>query len=268
MKERDGAKVTAEMAATYDRVFANDRTIGLLKRLSSVEGGECTLVRAMASFIRGQTEIGISFSCSRSLSNALSYLRRFSVLVSECDLTELASKYDEVTVGEGPSGKSAIEGLVSDCTDYLSRFGGPSQKHVTSKFDLRQDDEMPFYLTIGGNFCDCCGKTPNEANLPVLFKCKACRLAWYCSTSCQAKCWANGHRDCCKKFGRFEKGDKVILEGLKKRTDLNGALVSIEDLPLCGRATVRVLYSTTNSVRNGAVLSIKKENLRHHRPLK
>jgi len=199
--------------------------------------------------------------------------------VSECDLTELASKYDEVTVGEGPSGKSAIEGLVSDCTDYLSRFGGPSQKHVTSKFDLRQDDEMPFYLTIGGNFCDCCGKTPNEANLPVLFKCKACRLAWYCSASCQAECWANGHRDCCKKFGRFEKGNPALLQGLKKRPEINGYLVRVEDLQLNGRVVVRVQLPMVRSADEaavsilfhhtvGEVFSVKKENLRHLRPMK
>ena len=270
MKKRNGGKFTAEMAASYERFFANDGALGHLKHLSTEEGGESVLVRSVASFIRGRTGIGSFPGCAGRPSNGVNCLRRFSVLVRECDLAELASAYEAVTIG-GPSGKSMAERLITDCTNYLSLYGGPSQRQVSSMFDRTPDydtDCMPFFLTIGGNVCDCCGKTPEDANLPVLFKCKACRLAWYCSTSCQAECWANGHRDCCKKFGRFEKGDKVILEGLKKRPDLNGTLVSVEDLPLNGRATVRVLWSTVSSVQEGAVLSIKKENLRHHRPLK
>ena len=269
MKKRNGGKVTAEMAVTYDRVFANDRNIGLLKRLSSVEGGESLLIRAMASFIRGVTEFGLGYESGGFLSNALSCLRRFSVLLGECDLDELASSYDEVS-GEGvQTCKIVVDELVTDCTKYFSAYGGPSQRQVSSIFDLSPGrGNMPFFFTVGGNFCDCCDKTPEETNLPVLFKCKACRLAWYCSASCQAECWDKGHRDCCKKFGRFEKGDQVILWGLKKRPDLNGALVSVEDLPLNGRAAVRVIWSTARLVQVGAVLSIKKENLKHHRPLK
>ena len=261
MLEQDGGN--------YERFFANERAIGLLKRLSSVEGGECVLVRAMASFIRGRTGTGIclSFDSGGSLSNSLICLRRFSVLLGECDLTELASAYDAVTIG-GPSGKIMAEGLISDCKEYLNDFGGPSQNQVLSMFDQPLGYELPFYFTVGGNFCDCCGKAPEEANLPILFKCKACRLAWYCSASCQAACWANGHRDWCKKFGRFEKGDMVMLQGLKKRRDLNSTLVSVKDLPLNGRAVVCVLVPMDRSVKVGAVISIKKENLRHHRPLK
>jgi hypothetical protein len=256
---------TAEMATSYDRAVASDRSIGLLKRLSSVEGGESVLVRAIATFTRGLTGLTRMYA---SVSNALCYFRRFSVLVGECDLAELASTYDKVSVSQGPPGKSVVEGLLADCTDLLRILGGPSQRHVSSIFDLSPDYDTPFFLTIGGNFCDCCGKTPEQANLSILFKCKKCRLAWYCSASCQAKCWANGHRDCCKKFGRFEKGDQVILWGLKKRPDLNGTLVSVEDLPLNGRAAVRVLWAMDRSVQVGAMLSIKKENMRRHRPLK
>ena len=269
--KRNGGKFTAETAATYDRFFANERSVGILKRLSSAEGGESVLVRAMATFIRGVTGFGYSFESGGSLSNALSYLRRFSVLVSECDLTELASAYDTVTCkSREPPGKFVIENTIRGCASFLSAYGGPSQRQVSSIFDLSPvlGHNLPFFLTIGGNFCDCCGKTPEEANLPVLFKCKTCRLAWYCSATCQAECWNNGHRDCCKKFGRFEKGDQVILEGLKKRPDLNGTMVSVEDLSLNGRASVHVRWPTAGSVQKGAILSIKKENLRHHRPLK
>jgi hypothetical protein len=45
-------------------------------------------------------------------------------------------------------------------------------------------------------------------------------------------------------------------------------LVSVEDLPLNGRAAVRVLWAMDRSVQVGAILSIKKENMRRHRPLK
>ena len=269
MKKQNGGQFTAEMLATYDRVFANDRNIGLLKRLSSVEGGESLLVRAVASFIRGVTELGSGYECGGFLSCALSCLRRFSALLGECDLDELASTFREVS-GEGAKAcKMVVDEFVTDCTKYFSAYGGPSQRQVSSLFDLSPGrDAVSFCFAVGGNFCDCCGKTTEQANLPVLFKCKACRLAWYCSVSCQAKCWNDGHRDCCKKFGRFEKGDQVILEDLKKRPDLNGALVSVEDLPLNGRATVRVIWSKARSVQVGMFLSIKKENLRHHRPLK
>ena len=260
MMKRDG-KITAEMVAVYDRFFTNDRAIELLKRLSSVEGGESVLVRAMASFIRGHTLFGFGYETSGSLSNALSCLRRFSVLVSECDLAELASTYGKISGG----GEKMVDHLIDECTGYLRAIGGPSQRQVSSIFD-QSSNSMPFLCTIGGNFC--CGKTPEGANLPILFKCKTCRLAWYCSPSCQAECWGNGHRGCCKKFGRFEKGDRVILWGLKKRPELNGTLVSVEDLPLNGRAVVRVLWSMACRVQVGAVLSIKKENMKHHRPLK
>lgn len=60
----------------------------------------------------------------------------------------------------------------------------------------------------------------------------------------------------------------VMLQGLKKRRDLNSTLVSVKDLPLNGRAVVCVLVPMDRSVKVGAVISIKKENLRHHRPLK
>ena len=271
MKKRNGGKFTAEMAASYEHFFANDGALGYLKRLSTDEGGESVLVRSVASFIRGRTGIGSFPGCAGRPSNGVNCLRRFSVLARKCDLAELASAYDTVTCkSREPPGKFVIENTIRGCASFLSAYGGPSQRQVSSIFDLSPvlGHNLPFFLTIGGNFCDCCGKTPEEANLPVLFKCKTCRLAWYCSASCQVKCWASGHRDCCKKFGRFGKGDEVILNGLKKRPELNGTLVSVEDLPLNGRAVVRVLQQPNLFVQVRADLSIKKENLRHHRPLK
>ncbi len=270
MKKRE---FSLEMVADYDRFFNSDSATCLMRRLSSEERGEGMLVRALAYYIRGQMAVS-PFAGRRiytgSESKAVRYLRNYFLLSSKCDLSELDSAFNAM-VG-GPQVSDLLEEFLVEAEDLcllcLSLYGGPSQRQVSSIFDPSSDDVPPFFLTVGGNICDCCGKAPEEANLPVLFKCKTCRLAWYCSASCQAKCWANGHRDCCKKFGRFDKGDEVILHGLKKRPDLNGTLVSVEEFPLNGRAAVRVLWPTVRSVQVGAVLSIKKENMRHHRPLK
>ena len=128
-----------------------------------------------------------------------------------------------------------------------------------------------------------------------LFKCNSCRLAWYCSESCQAECWSKGHRDCCKKFGSFQDGDILVLFGLMKKFELNLSIVQLLGSDVNGRLKVMIVVPGTQGLRRvmgtvsdgmvkkktigyqsqtrymysmGTIISVKKENLRHCRPLK
>ena len=239
----------------------------LMRGLSSEAGGEALSVRALANYV-----LGIpfpEFSVSDLILKKTKYLRRFSVLRDKCNLAELAPLYDSVTGSSPGKGKMVITSMSRESNHYLEYYGGPPQSQVSSIFEMSKSNIVPFFQTVGGNFCDCCGKSAQDANLSVLFKCKACRLAWYCSKSCQSKCWAKGHRDHCKKFGNIGKGDAVMLSGLKTRPETNGTLVRVEELlGSGGRAAVQVLKPESSSLKVGMKLSIKLENLRHHRPLK
>ena len=125
---------------------------------------------------------------------------------------------------------------------------------------------IPNYLAIGGAQCDHCGKTAEEAGLPCLHKCKQCRMALYCSVECQAARWSGGgHREHCKKFGRFGVGDKLVLFGLKKRSDLNTSLVEVVGKTMPHRLNVRICFPPEHE---GTVVAAKKTNLRHHRPMR
>lgn len=126
--------------------------------------------------------------------------------------------------------------------------------------------EFQNYLTTGGSQCDHCGKTAEQAGLPCLHKCKQCRMAFYCSVECQAARWSGGgHREHCKKFARFNIGDKLVLFNLKKRSDLNASLVEVIGKTLPDRLNVRICYPPE---LEGTIVAAKKSNLRHHRPMK
>ena len=236
----------------------------LMRGLSSEEGGEALPVLALANYV-----LGIpfpEFSVSDLILKKTKYLRRSSVLGDECNLAELAPLYDSVTGSSPGKGQMVITSMSRESNHYLEYCVGPPQLQVSSIFEMTGPNFVPFFQTVGGNFCDCCGKSAQDANLSVLFKCKACRLAWYCSKSCQSKCWAKGHRNYCQKFGHIEKGDTVMLSRLKKRSEINGTLVRIEELlGSGGRAAVQVLKPESSSLKVGMKLSIKLENLRHHR---
>ena len=257
------------MAKSNENHFAGDRSKRLMKVLSSDQGGEGAAVRAFASCVLARMELGVAIESPTT--NAANYLRKFTVLMKDFDPTELMSAYKAVNGGEQPliRGRDIMEMFWEDTNGMLTLFQGPAQTQVSSIYEYVTrhpfDGAHPYFMTVGGGYCDSCGKTAEEADLPILFKCKTCRQAWYCSTSCQAKCWSNGHREHCKKFGCFDKGDHVVVVGLKKRADLNDSLVVVE-----GRAGAngRVPVCVLRGFDAGTVVSIKKENLRHHRPLK
>ena len=253
--------------ALHDSIFRSKRVTGILKFLSSDESGEGVHVRAVASFVRARVALGPPWLYTGFQSSVVSHCHRFCSLWSKCNLSQLATACVAVT-GDASVWTGVIDQCLAECEVFLKECGGDSQLQASSIFDSSSSCSLPFYNTAGGNYCDCCGKSAKDANLSVLFKCKACRLAWYCSKSCQAKCWENGHQDHCKKFGCFENNDDVILCGLKKRYEMNGSLVRIEEVGSGGRATVQVLTPNSPSLEVGAKVSIKIENMRHHRPLK
>lgn len=294
---REGlAEADVKSIETYETFFRWDRTQSLLQQLSSDQRGEGMMARALASHLRANTlhDVFVSYFTP----SEVTHLRRFIAFAETADREEFATAY-EALVGESPARQPSpslrtLDSNLRGAKNVLAVLEGPPQTSFESIYrfaSFSPDNGMyPFYLTVGGQRCDCCGKYSNEVNLPMLFKCKACRLARYCSTECQAKSWRNGHREHCKKFGCFREGDLVLLMGLVKRGDLNNALATVEASPGSnGRATVRIVRNApplenhvafpagstnTTAVRTlasnnlGSVVSIKKENLRHHRPLK
>ena len=117
-----------------------------------------------------------------------------------------------------------------------------------------------YLLTVGGGACDGCGKSLEELSMSCLFQCGRCRLAHYCSVSCQARAWECGHYRHCKKFGVFGSGERAVLHGLRNSSDLNGMIVLIE-----GSLGDSDKYKV-DLIGMKRLLCVKKKNLRHLRP--
>lgn len=66
---------------------------------------------------------------------------------------------------------------------------------------------------IGGDRCDCCGKTTEDLGIAstTLDCCKRCGLVYYCGVECQRKQWLAGHKLACRKPGQIEIGDSMRL---------------------------------------------------------
>ena len=60
----------------------------------------------------------------------------------------------------------------------------------------------------------------------------------------------------------------LVLFGLKKKYDLNLSIVRLQGSDENGRLKVVLIVPRTQAIREGMVISVKKENLRHCRPLK
>ncbi|KAL3905635.1 MAG: hypothetical protein SGILL_009597 [Bacillariaceae sp.] len=82
-------------------------------------------------------------------------------------------------------------------------------------------------LSVGGEKCDCCGKTTEEKKLDWLKRCNGCFKAWYCGKDCQSQQWKAGHKQYCRKPGEFKVGDYVRLQGIQAKPELNGMVVKI-----------------------------------------
>ena len=234
-------------------------------------------------------------------SNDMNYLRRFVDMSKQVSLHDLPAPFE---LGGHPclGGKRVSLDVVSLFLDMikiarmrLETFGGLATPEIPSGLSHTCSDltTSRYFRTFGGVRCDNCGASPGDAGIIDLLKCNSCRLAWYCSESCQAESWSKGHRHCCKKFGSFQSGDFLVLFGLKK-SDLNLSIVKFEGCDVNGRLKVMIVVSGTQqgslqtigsvsdgrvqqnvigyrlptSYAEGMVISVKKENLRHCRPLK
>ena len=235
------------------------------------------------------------FTCATT--NHMNYLRRFIVMSKEVCLHDLPAPFDIVIDKSSGIGKFRIIDSVKMFLNFLKianlrlqQFGGLATLEVSDHI-YTNPRTAHFCRTFGGFLCDNCGKSSNDVGMNHLFKCKSCRLSWYCSESCQAECWSKGHRDCCKKFGSFRDGDILVLFGLKKKYDLNLTIVQLLGSDSSGRLKVMIVVPGTHGLRQtmgivsggrlkeknlvqrstaysaGMVISVKKENLRHCRPL-
>ena len=226
----------------------------------------------------------------------MNYLRRFIAMSKKVDLHYLPAPLEVAGCQPGEEMDIRIDpvqvfvSMLKVARGRLEQFGSLAASVIVGK-PFADSDATFGLLLFGGARCDNCGKTPDDAGMNYLFKCKACRLAWYCSESCQAECWSKGHRDCCKKFGSFEEGDLLVLFGLKKRYDLNLSIVRLLESDVNGRLKVVLVASGTQGAEEaigvfggtkvvkknighrataysaGTIISVKKENLRHCRPL-
>lgn len=152
---------------------------------------------------------------------------------------------------------NSVGSLASQVDDVIDF--GQIPKTLGTEYHL-----IPHSHTLGGLFCDGCGKESD--NFASLFKCKQCRLAFYCNSDCQAKAWEAGHRHHCKCYRRFQQGDMAILQNLQKASHLNHHWVRVEGKAASpGRLAVHLLRDGNET---GKVMAVKKKNLRHHRPLK
>lgn len=152
------------------------------------------------------------------------------------------------------SSGSSCSNLVEDAIEL-----GQIPKMVGTEYQI-----IPHSHTLGGLFCDGCGKKSD--NFASLFKCKQCRLAFYCNAECQAKAWEAGHRHHCKPYGRFQEGDMAILQNLQKAAHLNNHWVRVVGKASSpGRLAVHLMR---DGKETGKAMAVKKKNLRHHRPLK
>lgn len=133
-------------------------------------------------------------------------------------------------------------------------------QHVGCADYSAEVSKWKYLLSVGGNVCDCCGKSMAEASTPCLLQCSRCRLAHYCGASCQTKAWECGHSLHCKKFGVFEPGDRAILHSLRNSSDLNGMIVLVEG-PMGDSDKYKV-----DLMGMKRLLCVKKKNLRHLRP--
>jgi hypothetical protein len=90
------------------------------------------------------------------------------------------------------------------CTPICSIFYPEEEKHMIQISGIT--DEAEFYkdskniiLEKGSiaETCDYCHSQPSFGS--KLQRCSSCRVARYCSKSCQGNAWKNGHREACRK---------------------------------------------------------------------
>lgn len=106
-----------------------------------------------------------------------------------------------------------------------NKFTIPSRAVIPSL--LYRAPELLQRLELGGSKCDCCGKTLQELGVTRLSCCSLCKMAYYCSPTCQRKQWRAGHKEACRKPGMIKSNDVMELRGLQARPELNNSVVMV-----------------------------------------
>ncbi|CAJ1946425.1 unnamed protein product [Cylindrotheca closterium] len=156
-------------------------------------------------------------------------------------------------------------GLRSDGTPFPStqRFTGVPVGHVSDDGSILSQAEVDKLIQVGGERCDCCGKSREELGRLFLDRCSGCSKAYYCNRDCQMKQWKAGHKKWCRKPGVFKPGDYVRLHGLQSQPQFNGTVVQVvhEDPNAKGLFAVKIQGGTKS-------VSISSEKMEQLRPLK
>jgi hypothetical protein len=85
-------------------------------------------------------------------------------------------------------------------------------------FDLRR-------LAVGGDKCDCCGISKEDAE--TIYECPTCKRSFDCGDACADKLWDQGHEKDCRGPNQFQVGDYVMTRGIRGKPELDHQVVKI-----------------------------------------
>ena len=285
---RKNSKLELVLDSSIIDEYCEDRRLAQCMNNLSKNEEEPFFLRSLAMVIRAS----LVASQEEAFTTAEACYRRRAIAFCEYDLSLDESILEEVDLLlEGNSVIDKLEWpgdvfstILLESTRILRRGAGPSVPFILQNKTERDVEEIianiqtgevdtydRYFNRVGGRFCDYCGRKALAEDLPVLLMCSACRLAHYCSRECQSKAWEGGHRNCCKKFGRFFLGDRVIVQRLTgDDSAYNGWLALVvakeagPNLIVVDVISDRYVSGDVSAVRR---LSVPKKNLRHLRPV-
>ena len=248
-----------------DRFAPTDADVRALKRVADDDAAP-TLDRANATFARGyvlknrgdRASAARAYrACVEMASGAAAAARARTVLLPNTqtqrdgllrptavgpildDLIATASR--NLRAMEGQASPEEITATVERLDEQTARLGlgrapAPRWQYRLGPEVAPGDVEavkarMERATTVGGSTCDGCGKAAvHRSRLKI---CSRCKLAYYCSPTCQTTAWKVGHKGACRKPGEFKAGDLVYIEGMAgEHADfLNWSVVEIQAEP-------------------------------------
>ena len=278
-----------------DRFAPTDADVRALKRVADDDAAP-TLDRANATFARGyvlknrgdRASAARAYrACVEMASGAAAAARARTVLLPNTqtqrdgllrptavgpildDLIATASR--NLRAMEGQASPEEITATVERLDEQTARLGlgrapAPRWQYRLGPEVAPGDVEavkarMERATTVGGSTCDGCGKAAvHRSRLKI---CSRCKLAYYCSPTCQTTAWKDGHKNACRKRGEFKAGDLVYIEGMAgEHADfLNWSVVEIQAEPAldAGCRVIRIPGGDSG-------LEIPEANLRRGRP--
>ena len=286
---RKNSKLELGLDSSIIDGYCEDRRLAQCMNNLSKNEEEPFFLRSLAMVIRAS----LVASQEEAFTTAEACYRRRAIAFCKYALSLNESVVEEVDLlleGNGVLDKLEWPGdvfstILFESTRILRRGAGPSipaliqngkdNKQIIAELQTGKIDAFSTYFALqGGLFCDSCGKLAydDDADFPrALLMCSACRLAHYCSRECQSKAWEGGHRNCCKKFGRFFLGDRVIVQCLTGGdSTYNGWLAVVVAKEASSKQIVVDVISdryVSGDVLAARRLSVSKKNLRHLRPV-